>query len=202
MTGMVFVLFSIPIVLWVSDFMIRIYMSDRLQQTLDNAVLTAVTQVEYDPDGHIYLNGDYVETEVSSMMGDALNNGNRVSVNATTTSYDETLLESEPDVTYEIINPAQDEIVNLYWDREAEEFGRFNKANVSQYVDDMTGYHGLSSFTASSERYEVYYGIDSPRVYVHVDLEYRRPLLGFMPTQTFSRVSGAEVNIGTEAMNN
>lgn len=199
--GVMFVVFGFPIVLWLSDFMIRVYMAENLQQTLDNAVLTAVTNVEYDPDGHIYLNDGYVETEVSSMMGDALNDGNSISANAASTSYDGDLLESEPVVTFEIVNPPKDKSVNLYWDKNKQEFGTFDDAYLENYVDDMVGYEGLTSFTVSGEDYEVYYGIDSPRVYVHVALEYQRPLLGFMPPQTFSRVSGAEVNIGKESMN-
>ena len=173
--------------------------AEDLRMTLDNAVLTAVGQVKYDSTGHVWVDEVAAREEVQSILGDALTDGGTVNEDGETEDYNLNLLARHPTVSFHLVNPNQGDSASgsfayTYWSRDKDGTHVWN-AEIERFVESNDGTH-----TQVNETYD-YADVQNPTLYIHVDLEYKSPILRFMTPQTFQRVSGAEVFISNNSTN-
>jgi len=194
-----FIFFMFPIMFMMADVGLRVYIAEDLRMTLDNAVLTAVGQVKYDGTGHVWVDEAAAREEVQLLLGDALTDGGIVNEDGETDEYSYNLLARRPVVSFYLVNPDQGDSASgsfdyTYWARDKDGTHVWDEA-TNQFIATANGTHVARSDT------HTYRDIENPRLYVHVDLEYRSPILRFMTPQSFQRVSGAEVFIGNNRTN-
>lgn len=194
-----FIFFMLPITFMMADVGLRVYIAEDLRMTLDNAVLTAVGQVKYDGTGHVWIDEAAAREEVQLLLGDALTDGGTVNEDGETEDYNLNLLARQPAVSFHLVNPDQGDSASgsfdySYWSRDKDGTHVWN-AEIEQFVESNDGTH-----TKVDETYD-YADVQNSTLYIHVDLEYRSPILRFMTPQSFQRVSGAEVFISNNRTN-
>ena len=196
-----FIYFMLPIMFVMADVGLRIYIAEDLRMTLDNAVLTAVGQVKYDSTGHIWVDEVAAREEVQSILGDALTDGGTVNDDGEIEDYNLDLFARRPTVSFHLVNPIQGDSASgtgsfeyTYWERDRNGTHVWN-AEIEQFVVSNDGTH-----KKVTETYD-YANVQNPTLYIHVDLEYKSPIMRFMTPQTFQRVSGAEVFISNNSTN-
>lgn len=192
----VMIVFMLPILLMMADVGLRVYISEDLRMTLDNAVLTAVGQVKYDGTGHVWIDEAAAREEVQLLLGDVLTDGGTVNEDGETEDYNLNLLARHPAVSFHLVNPDQGDSASgsfayTYWSRDKDGTHVWDEA-TNQFIAAANGTH-----KQVSETYD-YADVQNPTLYIHVDLEYRSPIMRFMTPQSFQRVSGAEVFISNE----
>lgn len=200
------IIFMLPIMLIMVDVGLRIYIAEDLRMTLDNAVLTAVGQVKYDGTGHVWVDEVAAREEVQLLLGDALTDGGIVNEDGETEDYNLNLLVRQPIVSFHLVNPDQGDSASgsfdyTYWSRDKDGTHVWNEA-TNQFVlpADTDWAHKGTHKKVDDETYD-YADVQNPTLYIHVDLEYRSPILRFMTPQSFQRVSGAEVFISNSRTN-
>lgn len=181
----------LPIMFMAADWGLRVYLADDLRMTLDNAVLTAVGRVNYDGSGHVWIDEEPAREEVQLIMGDALTEGGVINEDGETEEYNVNLLARQPIVNFYLINPDQGDSPSGtfdydYWERDRNGTHIWD-ATAEQFVPSGDGTH------VKKEGTHTYTDLANPTLFVHVDLEYKSPIMQFMTPQTFQRVSGAEV---------
>lgn len=189
----------LPILFMAADWGLRVYLADDLRMTLDNAVLTAVGRVNYDGSGHVWIDEEPARNEVQIIMGDALTDGGVINEDGETEEYNVNLLARRPIVSFYLINPGQGDSASgsfeyQYWERNREGTHVWD-AGSDQFVESGNGTYVQR--TATHE----YADLTNPTLFVHVDLEYRSPIMRFMTPQSFQRVSGAEVFLSNTRTN-
>lgn len=194
-----FIFFMLPVTLMMADIGLRIYIAGDLGMTLDNAVLTAVGQVKYDSTGHIWIDEEAAREEVQSILGDALTDGGTVNEDGETEDYNLNLLARQPIVSFHLVNPDQGDSASgsfeyTYWSRDKNGTHVWDEA-TNQFIASAKGTH-----KKVTETYD-YANLQNPTLYIHVDLEYKSPIMRFMTPQPFQRVSGAEVFISNNSAN-
>lgn len=194
-----FIYFMLPIMFMMADVGLRIYISEDLRMTLDNAVLTAVGQVKYDSTGHIWVDEVAAREEVQLLLGDALTDGGTVNEDGETEDYKLNLFARRPTVSFHLVNPDQGDSASgsfayTYWSRDKDGTHVWDEA-TNQFIATANGTH-----KKVTETYD-YADVQNPTLYIHVDLEYKSPIMRFMPPQSFQRVSGAEVFISNNSAN-
>lgn len=195
----VMIVSMLPILFMAADWGLRVYLSDDLRMTLDNAVLTAVGRVSYDGSGQVWIDEEPAREEVRLIMGDALTDGGIINEDGETEEYNVNLLARRPIVSFYLINPGQGDSPSGtfdydYWARDGDGTHVWD-AGSDQFVESSNGTH--VQLTATHE----YADLTNPTLFVHVDLEYRSPIMRFMTPQSFQRVSGAEVFLGNTRTN-
>lgn len=200
------IVFMLPIMFMMADVGLRIYIAEDLRMTLDNAVLTAVGQVKYDSTGHIWVDEVAAREEVQSILGDALTDGGTVNEAGETEDYNLNLLARNPTVSFHLVNPGQGGSASgsfdyTYWSRDKNGTHVWNEA-TNQFVEPDDSFNPLVKGTHKKveETYD-YADVQNPTLYIHVDLEYKSPIMRFMKPQPFQRVSGAEVFISNNSTN-
>ena len=194
-----FIVFTLPIMFMMADVGLRVYISEDLRMTLDNAVLTAVGQVTYDGTGHVWIDEAAAREEVQLLLGDALTDGGTVNEDGETEDYNLNLFARYPTVSFHLVNPNQGDSASgsfdyTYWSRDKNGTHVRNEA-TNQFIAAANGTH-----KKVDETYD-YADVQNPTLYIHVDLEYKSPIMRFMTPQSFQRVSGAEVFIGNSRTN-
>lgn len=194
-----FIFFMLPITFMMADVGLRVYIAEDLRMTLDNAVLTAVGQVKYDGTGHVWVDEAAAREEVQLLLGDALTDGGTVNEDGETEDYNLNLFARHPTVSFHLVNPNQGDSASgsfdyTYWSRDKDGTHVWN-AEIEQFVESNDGTH-----KQVSETYD-YADLQNPTLYIHVDLEYKSPIMRFMTPQSFQRVSGAEVFISNNLTN-
>ena len=195
-----FIFFMLPITLMMADVGLRVYISEDLRMTLDNAVLTAVGQVRYDGTGHVWVDETAAREEVQLLLGDALTDGGTVNEDGETEDYNLNLLARRPIVNFHLVNPSQGDSASgtfnyVNWVRDKNEGTHVWDETTNQFIATANGTH-----KKVDETYD-YADVQNPTLYIHVDLEYKSPILRFMTPQSFQRVSGAEVFISNNRTN-
>lgn len=194
-----FIFFMVPITFMAADYGLRVYLANDLRMTLDNAVLTAVGRVNYDGSGRVWIDEIPAREEVQLIMGDALTDGGKINEDGETEDYNINLLARAPIVSFYLLNPEQGASESgsfdyKYWERNADGTHVWNTAS-QQFEPSVNGTHTEQVGT------HTYTDLTNPTLYIHVDLEYRSPIMQFMTPQTFQRVSGAEVFVGNSRPN-
>jgi len=189
----------LPILFMAADWGLRVYLADDLRMTLDNAVLTAVGRVNYDGSGHVWIDEEPAREEVRLIMGDALTDGGVINEDGETEEFDVNLLARRPIVSFYLINPEQGDSASgafeyQYWARERNGTHVWD-AGSDQFVPSGDGTHVQRTET------HTYEDLTNPTLFIHVDLEYRSPIMRFMTPQSFQRVSGAEVFLSNTRAN-
>lgn len=194
------IFFMIPIMFMAADYGLRVYLADDLRMTLDNAALTAVGRVSYDGSGHVWVDEVAAREEVQLIMGDALTDGGIINEDGETEEYNVNLLARRPIVSFYLINPAQGTsesgtFTYTYWERDKQDGTHVWDETTEQFELAAEGTHSQKTAT------HPYTDLTNPTLYIHVDLEYRSPIMRFMTPQSFQRVSGAEVFLGNVRTN-